>query len=978
MSMMPLRILLLTLALLLPSRAGALPAPVTLVSEQGEYPLGKALELLVDSDHSLTIESAASPAMAERFTPSAKNSPSFGFSNSVLWARFTLENRQTEHVQYYLEVQYPVLDDLTLYVPTPEGGHLALQGGDHHPFSSRAIQFRNPIFPIKLAPGQQQTFYLRCETTSSLTLPLVLHSPSCLAGHISTTQTMLGLYCGILLVMMLYNLFIYISIREATYLHYVFFVASFLLFQLSLNGMAFQYLWPDHIWWANASVPFFIFLSYVWAGFFTRSMLDTARNVPKLDWLLRACIMVAILGLFVSLFAGYGLAIKLATVLVLTVWVHIASGFLCMRQGYRPAIYYFIAWTVSLVGMSVYALKSFGLLPHVFLTQWGIQIGSAWEVILLSMGLADRFYLMKQEKEQLQEENARTMAKAHTELQRSFHQLERFKLGLETMVEERTADLKRINIELADEAMKRRQAEARAEEASKAKSHFLASMSHEIRTPMNAILGMTGLALKNAPTDKLRQQLAIIQDAGKSLLGLINDILDFSKIEAGRLDLECVNFDLRETLEGIADLFGAQVSEKGLELLITVDPGLPCAMSGDPLRLRQILINLVNNAIKFTEQGEISISVSCQQLKEDSATVEFAVRDTGSGINHEQISKLFGAYTQAESSTARLYGGTGLGLAISRELVTLMGGEISAESRPGQGSTFRFTLRLALQPKALQIPLALPYPGLKALLAVQNPALKESLSITLAGFGCQIDAVATGDELASVLLAGTEPPHELLILDCGLPGLELPHFLARLGQPDTPPLPVVLLAPANREPLPGEFLAASATLLHKPVKGSRLFEEIRRLLGTEETNAPEEATAPADPSSAPQPLAGRKVLLAEDDPVNQRVISQLLTNHGILVDIAANGQEAINALLARRYDAVLMDVTMPGMDGLAATQAIRKNLKLDIPIIAATANVVQGDREACLAAGMNDYLGKPIEEEAMLAALSRWIPTGNG
>ena len=307
----------------------------------------------------------------------------------------------------------------------------------------------------------------------------------------------------------------------------------------------------------------------------------------------------------------------------LTVVALIVAGFICMIKGYRPARYYFLAWSVSMLGVTVYALKTFGILPHIFITHWGIQLGSAWEVILLSMGLADRFQLMKHEKEQMQTVYARQLEEAHGELEKSFRELEQFKNSLELLVEERTADLSRVNENLAREARDRQKAEARAEAASKAKSQFLASMSHEIRTPMNAILGMANMAAKMAETAKLQQYLAIIQDSGKALLALINDILDFSKIEAGRLDLECANFDLRETVESLADLFGKQAADKGLELLISMDGNPPCAMRGDSLRLRQILINLVNNAIKFTEKGEVAITVRCEKQNNDDGSAAF-------------------------------------------------------------------------------------------------------------------------------------------------------------------------------------------------------------------------------------------------------------------------------------------------------------------------------------------------------------------
>ncbi|MBU2539130.1 MAG: response regulator [Proteobacteria bacterium] len=974
------RFLALFCFLACPTTLRAMPLPVVISPEHGSYSLATHLELLEDPTGNLTITDIVSLQTGGRFTPSTDDTPGFGFTGSAVWARFAIKNTLPHSVEYFLEVKYPLLDRLDLYIPADAGAYTVLNAGDSFPFRQRAIQYKNNTLPIRLAPDEQKTFYLRCETTSSLNLPLTLHSPASLAGEIGLEQTLLGIYYGILLVMMIYNFFIYLGLKDNTYLYYVLFVLTYMLFQLSVNGMAFQYFWPNRIWWANNCTPFFIFLAYIFATQFTRYILDTPRNVPRIDTILRVGLVLSIVGSILTLFVGYHLSIRLATLMSLTVVALIVAGFICMLKGYRPARYYFLAWSVSMLGVTVYALKSFGILPHTFITHWGIQIGSAWEVILLSLGLADRFQLIKQEKEQLQTVYAKQLEKAHAELGKSFRELEQFKNSLEILVEERTEDLSRVNESLAQEARDRQKAEARAEAASKAKSQFLASMSHEIRTPMNAILGMANLAVKMAETAKLQQYLTIIQDSGKALLTLINDILDFSKIEAGRLDLECTNFDLRETVESLADLFGKQVADKGLELLISVSSDTPCAIKGDSLRLRQILINLVNNAIKFTEKGEVAVTVRCENQFDKKAILHFFVRDTGTGINHDQIKQLFSAYSQADSSTSRLYGGTGLGLAISRQLVTLMGGEIHAESVPGKGSTFHFTISAELQSPEKQHPMILPISvsSARVLVATDHPFLRESLLEILTGFGCKGEALQLAEtDDPTLLILQNIADHSLLVLDSSVSGLDLPRFLSERASihPNTPPIPVIILTQlAEEKALENIKGCPGVIILSKPIKQSYLYGAVADCLGaTTTTQSRLLSSLTESDHNQFKTLVGKQVLVVEDDLVNQVVTSQLLTRAGILVDIAGNGREALIALQDKTYDAVLMDVMMPEMDGLTATRAIRRTLKLDLPIIALTANAIRGDREKCLEAGMDEYLTKPVEIQDLYKTLEKMI-----
>ncbi|HIJ78138.1 MAG: response regulator [Desulfobulbaceae bacterium] len=957
----------------------AAPSILQITQDRNEYSLGRHLDLLEDVGRQLTIEEITSPLHRANFSPSSWETPNFGFTSSAIWARFTLANNQAEAIDYFLEIKYPLLDHIDLYTPDNSGNFIVTKGGDYAPFGERMISYRNIIFPIQLDAGQQKTFYLRCETSSTLNLPLSLHSPAGLVKKINLEQTLLGLYYGILLVMMIYNLFIYLGLRDTSYLYYVLFVFSYMLFQLSLNGMAFEYFWPNLIWWANSSTPLLIFIAYIFATQFARTILDTEKNVPTIDKILQNCIVLAVTGSLASLVFDYATSIRLATMFSLTVFIHIFAGFKCMVQGYHPARYYFCAWSISLMGVTCYALKSLGILPYTFLTQWGMQIGSAWEVILLSMALANRFHLTNNENKEILLSYSSRLEETHRKLEESYIKLEDFNAELENIVRERTADLTSLNENLAHEVEKRKIAEEKAEAASRAKSQFLASMSHEIRTPMNAILGMANLAAKTANTPKLQQYINIIMESGNSLLNLINDILDFSKIEAGRLDIERINFDLFETLDSLADMFSRQIYQKGLELIVIVEPNVPGAVIGDPLRLRQVLVNLINNAIKFTDKGEIVIKVSEVGGNPNKTLLNFSVHDTGSGINHKQIKKLFGEYVQADSSVTRVYGGTGLGLAISRQIVNLMGGDITAESIEGRGSTFRFTIKLSVQPTERQQQFRLPaaYSDTEIILAENHPALRQAITKMLAGFGCRIKEI-TGKEELDTSLSSPALPLVIIDLDHMLPLVDKARIMATLqlrqAQQQQTNI-IVLSAPTTDISLKKMALPQSIELLSKPIKQSELFTLLcSKITGAspEKNSSPTRSTQPISLSDLGRGLANKKILIVEDDEVNQQVSSHLLTNMGILVDITNNGQEALDILKTKSYDAIIMDIYMPVMDGLDATRAIRNTLSLDIPVIALTANAMKEDKEKYMAAGMTDYLTKPIDIDKLCACLRKW------
>ncbi|MCP1340464.1 response regulator [Idiomarina sp. M1R2S28] len=522
-----------------------------------------------------------------------------------------------------------------------------------------------------------------------------------------------------------------------------------------------------------------------------------------------------------------------------------------------------------------------------------------------------------------------------------------------------------------------------AERANQSKGEFLANMSHEIRTPINAIVGMANLCLKTELTQKQKRYIKVIDSSSQALLGVINDILDFSKIDAGKLTVERIPFDLQDVLTSLADMFAYRAYDKDLEFIINLPANIPTRLIGDPLRLNQVLVNLISNAIKFTEDGEINVAVNLLDSSRDNVLLRISVTDTGIGMDEEQRANLFKAFTQADTSTTRKYGGTGLGLAISRRLILLMGGDIGVTSAAGQGSTFYIEVELPLQTEqdnSHHQYLLQKLKGVRILAIDDNLSTREMLYEMLRSYQVDVKVCRTAEQALQVFQLSVEDnnPYQLVLVDWRLPGMDGLEFCQKITERYAEDIrPKMTLATGYyAEELSEKAKQAGVNdIISKPFTASTLGRSLTSTLVQHEL-PDENATDNSD--GIPESILRAPILVVEDNEINQQVAREILSSHKFKVDIAENGQLAVEAVHNKNYSLVLMDIQMPVMDGLKAARTIRTDFNYQqLPILAMTANAMSGDEERSLAAGMQGHIAKPIDEKQLIKAIVKWAVPGD-
>jgi len=621
-------------------------------------PLGQVMHVFEDVRGDATIDEITSSALQSSFRQHHKPVLNAGYSRSVFWLRLDLEyrpQRSDGSRSWLLELAYPPLDQLDLYLPDAQGKfQLAQRTGDSLPFASRQIKHHNYLFELDLPPYQPQRVYLRLQSQGSIQAPLSLWAPNAYLEEQPARNYVLGIIYGVLLVMLIYNLFIFLSVRDASYLYYILYIASFGLYQVSVNGAGIEYFWPNNPWWANAATPFLIGSAALFGCQFARSFLHTAAHSPWVDRTLLLMMASGVGVMVLALTVSYALSLRLATYLALLFTVVIfVAGVLAWLRGMGVARYFIIAWSAFLLGGAINSLMVLGYLPNVFLTMYASQIGSALEVGLLSLALADRINAMKEERARILQDSGRK--------------------------------LEALNQQLAN--------------SNRLKDEFLATVTHELRTPMNGVIGSLELMQTVSLDAELAQYQATAASSARDMMRMVNDILVLSELQAGKLYPQRQPFSLRGLLDGLRAQHAPRAEDKGLRFIMDLDESLPDTLEGDAGKLAQSIGDLLDNAIKFTAHGEVRLRIRRAGTRPDSLPLSIEVIDTGVGFSVPQEAGLYQRFHQLDGSMTREYGGLGIGLAICRQLVDLQGGSLSHESQPGQGSCFQ-----------LHVPLTLPRP----------------------------------------------------------------------------------------------------------------------------------------------------------------------------------------------------------------------------------------------------------------------------
>ncbi len=849
------------------------------------------------------------------------DTPNFGFDSRTYWFWFRFENTSVKNMNRLLEISYPIMDYVDVFLKV-DNKIQHWQTGDHYEVDHRPVHHQNFVFPLKFGPQQQGDIFIRIKTSGAVQLPITLWDEIDFYKNQQIKNVIHGIFIGLFLIMILYNFFLFVSIKESSYLYYVLFACSFLVFFLSITGYGYLFLWGKQTYFQQYSVFISISVSQLSLAQFTIHFLKIPRHNSQTYWLLKSIVIINMLLLVMCTVIPYHAMIQLlmlsciyCAIVCITVSINSWS-----RLG-SSAYLYTSAWAMMALGIVLLVLNKQGLIPSTNITEYTAPVSAALQALLLSFALGHRI-----QAEQISRQQAETTA------------LNSQKEALKSRL-------------LANEAtFESEQVRLSAEAESKAKNEFLAMMSHEIRTPLNGIMGISDLLKSSQLDDQQKRFVNTIYSSGESLLVIINDILDFSKIQAGKLDIEKIAINVFDLVDECCAIFAERACAKNIYLSAQITPAKPIYIQSDPVRLRQVILNYIGNAIKFTEHGQIELVLSIDHKNE---TLKIEVSDTGIGINKESQASLFNSFSQADRSTTRKYGGTGLGLAICKKLANLMQGDSGVISEEGKGSTFWFTCKIEILDDETIEHIHLQHMNIA--LVCPNTYEEAYLNKHFSQWHGHVHAFT--------LEQNAKEPMDYLLIDHRLMKKTDMSILCRRFK--VKPDRIIDIGDFNEH-----------STLHRPLTSASIFRSLQSDPLKEIKKIKEIKQELDQHHDQDFPLNGSHILIAEDNKVNQMVILALLKKLGAETTLMENGQETLDTYITQpnNFDIILMDCEMPIMDGFVASENIRKYEKehqlKSIPIIALTAHAMEVHRQQAFEVGMDRFVTKPIRRQELLQAIS--------